>query len=275
VPFKKYTVVVTNELIDAMVEFNFNPGFNAKKNGEKFGWLQIGKRITIATPKIAIEPHAGLHGGRYIPLIGGVPYSGFCSIGSFSYSYSCLPEPVKVGRYCSISTGLKFLDSTHPITTLTTSAALFRIQNKLFTRCQTPQVESFSKRFRAKGDKPYPEIGHDVWIGHGVTLAMGIKIGTGAIIAANSTVVRDVPPYAIVGGNPAQIIKMRFEPSLVENLLKSQWWEFDPQEIFSLDFTNPQSVCEEIGLRNLTPYRPNVFDLAQFAEEAPTGQSTP
>jgi virginiamycin A acetyltransferase len=76
-------------------------------------------------------------------------------------------------------------------------------------------------------------IGNDVWIGQNVTIMPGVKIGDGAIIAANSTIARNVEPYAIYGGNPAKLIKKRFEDEKIELLLKLQWWNWDEEKIFN------------------------------------------
>ena len=73
-------------------------------------------------------------------------------------------------------------------------------------------------------DNRYVIIGNDVWIGEGVTIKGGIKIGDGAIIAMNSCVTKDVPPYAIVGGVPAKIIRYRFTDEQIRLLLDFQWW---------------------------------------------------
>ena len=74
-------------------------------------------------------------------------------------------------------------------------------------------------------------IGNDVWIGESVTLLSGVHIKDGAIIGARSVIGKDVPAYAIVVGNPAQIIKYRFDPSIIEKLLKIKWWEWDKDDI--------------------------------------------
>ncbi|MEY3330040.1 MAG: hypothetical protein RLZZ115_2923 [Cyanobacteriota bacterium] len=74
-------------------------------------------------------------------------------------------------------------------------------------------------------------IGNDVWIGYGATIMPGINIGDGAIIGAQSVVTRDVPSYRIVGGNPAQEIRKRFENSMIEDLLNIRWWDWDIQKI--------------------------------------------
>ncbi|WP_372993612.1 CatB-related O-acetyltransferase [Sulfitobacter sp.] len=67
-------------------------------------------------------------------------------------------------------------------------------------------------------------IGHDVWLGYNATILSGISIGTGAVVAANATVTRDIAPYEIWGGNPARRIGSRFEPEMVDRLLTLEWW---------------------------------------------------
>lgn len=77
-------------------------------------------------------------------------------------------------------------------------------------------------------------IGNDVWLGSGCTIMSGITIGDGAVVSANSTVVKDVPAYAIVGGNPAKIVKYRFTEKQIKALRENPWWEKSDQEIQEL-----------------------------------------
>lgn len=97
----------------------------------------------------------------------------------------------------------------------------------------------FNERF---GIKDYPEsaerylekktkIGNDVWIGHSAFILGGLKIGDGAIIGAHAVVAKDVPPYAIVVGNPAKVIGFRFTPDQISALLRIKWWEWDEKLI--------------------------------------------
>jgi acetyltransferase-like isoleucine patch superfamily enzyme len=81
---------------------------------------------------------------------------------------------------------------------------------------------------RTNGDV---NIGNDVWIGSNVTIMSGVTIGDGSILSANSHVVKDVEPYSIVGGNPAKLIKKRFDDKTIERLLEIKWWELDDQTI--------------------------------------------
>ena len=95
---------------------------------------------------------------------------------------------------------------------------------------------NFPGKFRAPGGTFRINIGNDVWIGRGCILKTTnpnkpLVIGDGAIIAADSVVVKNVPPYAIVGGNPAQIIKYRFEPHIIDALLRIKWWDWSLDKI--------------------------------------------
>ncbi|NOR55629.1 MAG: hypothetical protein GQ531_05420 [Sulfurovum sp.] len=74
-------------------------------------------------------------------------------------------------------------------------------------------------------------IGDDVWIGSEAMILAGVTIGSGAIIAARSVVVKDVPPYAVVGGNPAEVIKYRFEEAEIQDLLKLKWWDWSEEKV--------------------------------------------
>ncbi|MGO1593962.1 MAG: CatB-related O-acetyltransferase, partial [Ancrocorticia sp.] len=162
--------------------------------------------------------------------------------------------------YCSISKGLGFLDSAHPLDTLTSSAAMFRPNNQLFSTVQTEEVRAFSKGFSVT-PPAFPVIGNDVWIGANVTLAPKITIGTGAVIAADSVVTKDVAPYEIVGGNPAKHIRMRFPEERVQALLESQWWEYEPSQVFSNDPRDIDSILERIDAGHIDRYEPRSITL--------------
>ena len=84
------------------------------------------------------------------------------------------------------------------------------------------------KSYPSKGDTV---IGNDVWIGYKATILPGVQIGDGAIIASNATVTKNVEPYAIVGGNPARLIRKRFSETEIEKLLKLSWWDWPIEKI--------------------------------------------
>ena len=74
-------------------------------------------------------------------------------------------------------------------------------------------------------------VGNDVWIGYGSTIMPGVRIGDGAIVASCSVVTKDVPPYAIVDGNPADVIRYRFDDATISALLALRWWDWDIETI--------------------------------------------
>lgn len=92
------------------------------------------------------------------------------------------------------------------------------------------QARSIPGHPRSKGDVI---IGHDVWIGYGATILSGVNIGNGAVVGAKAVVTKDVPPYAIVAGNPARIVKFRFTPRQINRLLAIAWWDWPEGEIIA------------------------------------------
>lgn len=150
-------------------------------------------------------------------------YSEF-DIGTGTYG---MPEIVKgrtsgnlvIGRYCSIAPKVTFvLVNDHRTDWVTTFP--FSVRCK-----EASEVKGYPK---IRGDLI---VGNDVWLGYGATVLSGVKIGDGAVVAANAMVVKDVPPYGIVGGNPAKLIKYRFDKEIIDELLKIKWWEWPEVQI--------------------------------------------
>lgn len=99
------------------------------------------------------------------------------------------------------------------------------------------------KRF-ARHDAPlfsHTTIGNDVWIGHGVTIKTGITVGDGAVIGSGSVVTKDVPPYSVVAGVPARVLRYRFDDNTIDALQKLRWWEWDDEKLTECGkyITNP------------------------------------
>ena len=133
----------------------------------------------------------------------------------------------QIGKYCSIAHEVELLESTHPTSGFaSTHPAFFSLLKQsgfTFVNKQLFQEELFfdkKKNIKLK-------IGNDVWIGAKVIIIAGIEIGDGAIIGAGSIVTKNVPPYAIVVGVPAKIIKFRFDEATIDKLLKFKWWNKD------------------------------------------------
>jgi virginiamycin A acetyltransferase len=222
-------VVVGKAHIDLLREQRFFAGWFQNPDdylsGEREGWLKEGAELTFRH-RVEIEPFSAITVGNYIGSRGRRKLHGLCSIGAFSYSHSALPERLRVGRYCSLSARIRFLDAVHPTERVSTSPASFQGSHFVIATALRELGGSKPTHFNNFGGKPYPVIGNDVWIGQDAVLALGIKVGEGAVIAANSVVTRDVPPYAIVAGNPARIKRLRFKEPIVEKLLQTRWWDY-------------------------------------------------
>lgn len=145
-----------------------------------------------------------------------------CRIEKYSYiSRECLLQNVQIGSFCSVSEGCYIGMPSHPIHYVSSSPVFLDGKNYLRT--------NFSKI--SYDDCPITFVGSDVWIGVNVLIKAGIKIGNGAIIGAGSVVTKDVPPYAIVGGTPARIIKYRFSDEIIQAFEEKRWWESDDAEL--------------------------------------------
>ncbi len=140
------------------------------------------------------------------------------------HHYEFIGDKLIIGKFCAIAENIRFImnGANHRMDGITTYP--FNIFGSGWEKV-TPSTEEFP----FKGDTV---IGNDVWIGQNVTIMPGVKIGDGAIIAANSTVTKNIEPYAIYGGNPAKFIKKRFSDEKIERLLKLQWWNWDEEKLF-------------------------------------------
>lgn len=130
---------------------------------------------------------------------------------------------VIIGKFCSVAETVSIIIGQNHNTNWVTTYPFGHIYKKVFNKCT------------GKGHpKPGKEIviGNDVWIGHNVTIMQGVAIGDGVVIAANSHVARDIAPYSIVGGNPAELIRLRFDEKTIEKLLRVKWWDL-PDEVIN------------------------------------------
>ena len=136
------------------------------------------------------------------------------------YHFDFIGDKLIIGKFCQIATGSCFImnGANHAINGVSTYPF------KVFGRAW----QNASLDTKSKGDTI---IGNDVWIGNNVTIMPGIKIGDGAILGSGSLITKDVEPYTIVGGNPAQIIRKRFDDDTIAFLLNLSWWNWGVEKI--------------------------------------------
>jgi len=179
---------------------------------------------------------------------------------------------VSIGRYCSLAAGVWIAPYEHPAEWLTTSAASY----------DAPTLFGWAERLLGRpGPAPQPcetgkpvTLGNDVWIGRGALVKGGVAIGDGAIVAAHAVVTKDVPPYAIVGGVPAKVLRYRFDEATIRELLDLRWWDCDLAELAPLDWSDVpgcvRAIREAVASGRAKPYAPEPVtaeDLRPYAAQ--------
>lgn len=163
--------------------------------------------------------------GKYVAILSGATLEKV-NISSFSYiSNGSIINNVNIGKFCSIGSKVQIGLGLHPSRIFVSTYPAFYSENN--TGC--PLAFRENKIFDDSVPPTY--IASDVWIGANAVIPGGIHISTGAVVAAGSVVVKDVPPYAIVGGNPAKIIRYRFSEEQIKVLLESEWWDWPIEKI--------------------------------------------
>jgi acetyltransferase-like isoleucine patch superfamily enzyme len=237
-----------------------DPAFDNGWNLEKPQKIQFRHRLRI-------EPYSGIFKRGYVASPGARSSHGLCSIGFGSYSHSPLPEAVSVGRYSSLSNRILFLDSQHPLDRLGTG----HFSHKLGSALTSLAIEELGGKdlnvlpYDISNGRPYPTIGHDVWVGQGALIALGVTLGHGCVVAAESVVTKDVAPYSIVGGNPARHIRYRFPDELVARLLASEWWRYSFTQFAGMSLEDPPRFLDALERRkasgDIAPYEPEPLIL--------------
>lgn len=194
------------------------------------------------------------------------PQAGLLPLGAFSYSQSYIEGLSYVGRYCSIGRDVKRLGVEHPSAWVSSSPMFY---NRRHYRHYAREDAEYARSF---DDTPGPiRIGHDVWIGDNVALKGGITIHDGAIIAFGAVVTKDVAPYTIVGGVPAQKIRDRFPPELTKALQASEWWQYDARDLATLSIEDPEAFLTEFEAQkaNLQTLPEDRRRLRYYLRDAP------
>ncbi len=162
------------------------------------------------------------------------------------YHFDFIGDKLTIGKFCAIATGVRFImnGANHRMDGWSTYPFA------IFGPPWSDALDGVDIGAPPKGDTV---VGHDVWLGYGVTVMPGVQIGHGAIVASKSVVTSDVSPYGIVGGNPAKLIRKRFDDELISLLLEIAWWDWPYESIsqhvktiFCGDLAALQQAAEQV-----------------------------
>ena len=177
-------------------------------------------------------------------------------IGAFTYfsGSAFMNKASSIGRFCMINRDVVIGLANQSVQSLTS--------HMIFGTAECPWADDFHhlskeerRRLHAKQKnkelkyKDTVYIGNDVWIGTGVQILLGVTIGDGCIIGAGSVVTKDIPPYCVVGGVPAKIIRRRFPGEIISCLLSLEWWKYGADVMKGLDITEPEKCVWELKRR--------------------------
>lgn len=211
----------------------------------------------------ALEPPCSL---QWMEVVGRI------ALGSFSYAVNGYYNDVTIGRYVSIGEAVQMGRGDHSIAWMSTSP-FFYLPHRVFDVGSEFEGAAALHAYRPDltDREPFVQgrtivIENDIWIGHGAYIRQGVRIGTGAIVGAHAVVTRDVPPYAVVAGNPARVVRYRFDEALIARLLASQWWTLAPWQLAGLDVSRPavSIAALEARVASEEPYRPRVVWLTEL-----------
>lgn len=196
--------------------------------------------LPILGPKIKMMVASGTGGMQESQIL--IEYTNHkykVDVGMYSYGGCFTPGfnlggTVSIGRYCSFATDIHYFGANHPMEYVSTSPYFY---NKAFGKA----VKDIKREKLT--------IGNDVWVGYGVIITSNChSIGNGAVLAAGSIVTKDVPPYAVVAGSPARVIKYRFSQEVQQAIENSKWWEKTPDQCMEYyDYIDkPEEFCRRI-----------------------------
>lgn len=212
-----------SKFIDKLEKFIFN-----EKNIIKGPLVKLAASATLEAP---------------VSIYGNTSIGKNVKIGAFSYingGTTIFPK-VEIGRYCSFGKQLEIGAGNYPMDWLSSSSFQYGM------KVHFPNYNYECKQIIRKSKVELKTIiGNDVWIGSSAIIRRGVKIGHGAVIGAGAVVVKDVPPYAIVGGVPAKVLKYRFSEKIISDLLDLEWWTLMPKDMNDVQFDHIEKAIEQL-----------------------------
>jgi acetyltransferase-like isoleucine patch superfamily enzyme len=160
----------------------------------------------------------------------------------FGMNEHCFVARATVGAFVAIGARSSINPFNHPIDWLSTNE--FQYHPRSFD--WVAEYNDFERLARTPDMFQHVTIGSDVWTGHHVNVMPGVNVGHGAVIGAGAVVTRDVPPYAVVAGVPAEIKRLRFSEPVIERLLRLKWWELELSDLTGLPFRDVERCLDRI-----------------------------
>lgn len=203
------------------------------------GWIRRrGCKLANGLPSLGKKTRLLMESSAELGRVEIVSYA--LSVGAHTYvrSGGVLDVVSSIGRYCSVGVDVIIGQekATHPADWVSSHPFQFTNTQHRYEPLLQPAT-----------------LGHDVWIGRGAMVLEGVQVGTGAIIATRALVTRDVPPYAIVAGVPAKIIRYRHSPEIIERLLASHWWALDHEWLKTMPMDQPQLFLDQLDALSDAP----------------------
>ena len=177
-------------------------------------WSKIFKKIRGSSIKnSSIHKSSKIESGSNIVNVTMEKYS-FCG-------YNCEIANTHIGSFCSIANGVIIGGGMHPIQWVSTSPVFYKGRDSVKAKFSEFEREPIKTTY----------IGNDVWIGQNVLIKQGVNIGHGSVIGMGSIVTKDIEPYTICAGNPARVIRKRFDDKIIKELLNTCWWNMNDNEL--------------------------------------------